>query len=180
MRKEIVIVGSGGQGVQSMGRLLATALNNKGYLSTFKPNYGPEARGGNSSAEVIIKESEMDWPEILAIDLLIAMSQEGYEKWTAKINPKVDIIYDNDLVKTAPLPHAHQYPVPATKIANELNAPISANMVMLGTVASMSGLLDIQDVIQVMSKRARSDTNLKAIEEGFERGKTLATATASA
>ena len=167
MRKEIVIVGSGGQGVQSLGRLLAMALDNKGFLSSFKANYGPEARGGNSSAQVVIKESATDWPEILAVDLLVAMSQEGYETWTAKINPEADIIFDNYLVRTVSLPHAHQYPVPATKIANELDAPIAANMLMLGAIASMSGLLDVQDIITAMSKRARpSASNIKALEEG--------------
>jgi 2-oxoglutarate ferredoxin oxidoreductase subunit gamma len=173
MRKEIVIVGSGGQGVQTLGRLLALVLNKKGYLSSFKANYGPEARGGNSSAQVVIRESSSDWPEILNVDLLVAMSQEGYDTWLAKIEPQAIVVFDNYLVRKFSSDRAQQHAIPATKIADELGVPLAANMVMLGAVASISGLVNVPDILEVMPQRAgRAEGNLKALEAGFKLGTT--------
>ena len=172
MRKEIVVVGSGGQGVQTLGRLLALVLNKKGYLSSFKANYGPEARGGNSSAQVVIRESNSDWPETLNIDLLVILSQEGYTTWLRKVDDKAEIIFDNYLIRNYSTDRKGQYAVPATKIADEFGVPQAANMVMLGAVAAITGLVSVQDLAGVIPQRGgkSSEVNAKALDEGFRLG----------
>jgi len=178
MRKEIVIVGSGGQGVQTLGRLLALVLNKKGFLSSFKANYGPEARGGNSSAQVVVREASSDWPEILNVNLLVPMSQEGYTTWLPKIDEKAVIIYDNYLVRNVSANRTEQYPIPATKLADEMGMPLSANMIMLGAVAAISELVNVQDILQVIPQKAgRAEGNLKALEAGYKLGKEQITKT---
>ena len=172
MRKEIVIAGFGGQGIQSLGRNLALALDARGFLVSLKSNYGPEARGGNSFSQVVIKESLEDWPEILLVDILVAMSQEGYDVWISKTAKESKILFDNSLVESVPVTNACQYPIPATKAADELGAQIAANMVMLGAFAAVTGLLSIDDLFKVLKKRAgkSADINLEAVKKGFQSG----------
>ena len=169
MRKEMVFVGSGGQGVQTLGRLFALVLNKKGYLSSFKANYGPEARGGNSSAQVVIRESNSDWPEMLNVDLLVVMSQEGYKIWTSKIDSSATVIYDSYLIRET-AERKDQYAVPATRVAEEMGIAQSANIVMLGAVAAITGLTTLKDFEGQIPRRGNSNTNEKALEAGFNLG----------
>ena len=175
MRKEIVIAGFGGQGVQRLGRILAKALHDKGFLVSFNSEYGPEARGGLSFSQVVVKESLEDWPEILKVDILAAMSQEGYNAWISKITPESKVLFDDSLVKSVPLLDAHQYPIPASKTANELGSQIVANMVMLGAVAAVTGLLSLEELSEVAKKSTRkfSEVNLEAVERGYKLGSLL-------
>ena len=172
MRREIVIAGFGGQGIQSLGRTLAKALDSKGFLISLKLNYGPEARGGDSFSQVVVKESLEDWPEVLMVDILVAMSQEGYNAWISKTSLESKVFFDVDMVKTVPLPHVRQYPIPATKVANELGTQIVANMVMFGAVAAISGLFSLEDLFGGIKKEAGkfSDVNLEAAKEGYKLG----------
>jgi len=172
MRREIVIAGFGGQGIQRLGGTLAKALDNKGFLISLKSNYGPEARGGNSFSQVVVKESLEDWPEVLMVDILVAMSQEGYNAWISKTSLESKVFFDVDLVKTVPPSRARQYPIPATKVANELGSQIVANMVMFGAVAAVTGLLSLENLLVVIKKEARkfSDVNLEAVKEGYKLG----------
>lgn len=172
MRKEIVIAGFGGQGIQRLGKTLAKALDDKGFLVSLKSNYGPAARGGGSFSQVVVKESLEDWPEALMVDILVAMSQEGYNAWISKTSLESKVFFDVDMVKTVPPPRAHQYAIPATKVANELGPQIVANMVMFGAVAAVTGLFSLEDLFGVIKKEAGkfSEVNLEAVKEGYKLG----------
>ena len=175
MRKEIVIAGVGGQGVQRLGGVLAKALHEKGFLVSLKSEYGPEARGGASFSQVVVKESLEDWPEILKVDILVAMSQEGYNAWIHKTTKESIVLFDNGLVESVPLLHTRQHPIPASKVAGELGSQIVANMVMLGAVASVTGLLALEDISPVVEKSARkfAGVNLEAVKQGYKSGSLL-------
>ncbi len=177
MRKDIVIVGSGGQGVQSLGKILARALDRKGFLVSLKSNYGPEARGGKSFTEVVIKESPDDWPEVMAVDVLVAMSQQGYDAWICKTAPDSQVLFDVDLIKPVPSVYARPYPIPATESANDLGSRIAANMVMLGAVAAITGLVPLETLAEVVEKEIgkAADVSLKAVESGYRLGNRLKT-----
>lgn len=174
MRKEIVFTGFGGQGMQTAGKSLGQALCKKGLSTSFIANYGPEVRGGLSSCQVVIKESPEDWPEVLAVNLLIAMSQGGYQMWMGKLSPESTVIYDDSLVNIASLPRVRQYSISATNIADRLGSRTTANMVMLGAVASVSGLLSMEEMIEATGEQiARVPLNRAAIENGYICGKML-------
>ncbi len=172
MRKEIVIAGFGGQGIQRLGGILAKALDDKGFFISLKSNYGPAARGGNSFSQIVVKESLEDWPEVLMVDILVAMSQEGYNAWISKTSLESKVFFDVDMVKTAPPPHAHQYPIPATKVANKIGPQIVANMVMFGAVAAVTGFFSLENLFGVIKKEAGkfADANLEAVKEGYKLG----------
>ena len=172
MRKEIVIAGVGGQGVQRIGGILAKALHDKGFLVSLKSEYGPEARGGASFSQVVVKESPEDWPEILKIDVLVAMSQEGYNAWIHKTTMESIVLFDDSSLESVPLLHTRQYPVPASKVASELGSQIVANMVMLGAVAAVTGLLSLEDISPVIEKRTGrfAGVNLEAVKQGYKLG----------
>jgi len=172
VRKEIVIAGVGGQGVQRLGGVLAKALHDKGFLVSLKSEYGPEARGGASFSQVVVKESLEDWPEILKIDILVAMSQEGYNAWIHKTTMESIVLFDDSLIESVPMFHTRQYPIPAGKVANELGSQIVANMVMLGAVAAVTGLLSLEDISPVVEKSTRkfAGVNLEAVKQGYKLG----------
>jgi len=160
MRKEIVIAGSGGQGVQSLGGILAKALDSKGFFVSLKSSYGSAVRGGDSFSQVVVKESPEDWSEVLMPDILVAMSQEGYDTWISKISSESEVFFENSLVKTA-------------TVANKLGSRIAANMVMLGAIVAITELCSLEDLSSVVRRELGkfADTNLKAVEEGYKLGR---------
>jgi 2-oxoglutarate ferredoxin oxidoreductase subunit gamma len=172
VRKEIVLAGSGGQGIQTLGRTLARALYNKGFLVSLKSSYGAEARGGASFSQVVIKKSAEDWPEVLTPDFLVAISQEGYNTWIFETSATSKVLFDADVVKIIPMAHVTQYPIPATRVANQLGGQIVANMVMLGAVAALTGLLSTENLFEALATKSKksSDVNLKAVKEGYKLG----------
>ena len=174
MRKEIVITGSGGQGIQTAGMVLAQALCKKGFLASFNSIYGPEARGGASACQIVIKEFHEDWPEVLSIDILIAMSQDGYKMWTHKLSQQCAVIFDKDMVNFGSSSFSHQYPISATKIAEQLGTRMVATMVMLGAACAISELLTAKELngfVREMGKK--SSLNIEAIEKGYMEGKAI-------
>jgi len=106
------------------------------------------------------------------VDILVAMSQEGYNAWISKTSSESKLFFDVDMVETVPPPRAHQYPIPATKVANELGSQIVANMVMFGAVAAVTGLFSLEDLLGVIKKEAGkfADVNLEAVKEGYKLG----------
>ena len=172
MRKEIVIAGFGGQGIQRIGKTLAKVLDSRGLLVSLKSSYGPEVYGGDSSSQVVVKNSLEDWPEVLMVDILVAMSQEGYNAWISKTSLGSKVFFDVDMVKTVPLPHAHQYSIPATKVADKLGHRMVANMVMLGALSAVIGFFSLETLVGVIKKEAGkfSEVNLKAVKEGYKLG----------
>lgn len=166
MRKEIVIGGSGGQGVQSFGNVLAKTLDNKGDLVSLSFNYGPEARGGRSYANIIIKATPDDWPELLQIDILVVLSQPSYDACLDKIHPNSIIVYDKDMVKPAQLA-CKQYGVPAVETATSLGSTIMTNMVMLGAMASITGICTLDDFVAYFGKNAATDKRMEFLKKGY-------------
>jgi len=167
VRKEIVLAGSGGQGIQSFGSLLAKILNNKGHLVSLSFNYGPEARGGKSFGNIVIKESPDDWPEVLRIDILVALSQEGYEASLDKVDSDSIIIFDTEMVKPVSS-NGKYYAVPAMKTATQNGSNIMVNMVMLGAMAAITGICSLEDITLALNgKSAIPNKRLKFITEGY-------------
>lgn len=177
MRKEFLITGFGGQGIQSLGKTLARALDNNGFLVSFKSNYGAHARGGKSFSEVIIKDSPEDWPQLLYIDVLVAMSQEGYDAFLSQLSDESVVIYNENLVRPSSLCHARHYPVPVIKIASELGKEILANIVMLGAIVAVTELCSFDDVASILQENkpalSASDELFKALAEGFRAGNSV-------
>lgn len=168
MRVEIVICGLGGQGIQLMGEVLARALFIQGREVAFKSNYGPEARGGYSVAQITIKQSSDDWPEVMEPDILVALAQGPYDLWISRVAPSSLVFFNCDLVKPNSMIKLLHIPVPATQIAQQANIGFAVNIVMLGTVIALTEIVPasaIAAALRAMGVR-NMDANLRALKLG--------------
>jgi 2-oxoglutarate ferredoxin oxidoreductase subunit gamma len=170
MRKEIRIAGFGGQGIVLAGKILGEAAINSGHKAVQTQSYGPESRGGAARSEVVISDGEIDYPRVVDADILVALSQPGYDKYHDDIKKSTKIIVDKDLVEGA-VKGAN--PVPFTKTADALGKKIVANIVMLGYLTPIIGMIPKKKMIDTIKDNIPKGTeriNLKAFEKGYSLG----------
>lgn len=170
MRREIRISGFGGQGVVLVGYILGKAFAlYEGLEAVMTQAYGPEARGGASSSDVVVSDRPIDYPFIQQPDVLVALSQEAYTRYRPTARDGAVVIIDEDLVH--PLPDDHPYRIPATRLAEELGRRIVANVVTLGYFTAVTGWLKPESVRKAIETSVRPKTiplNLKAFAVGYE------------
>jgi 2-oxoglutarate ferredoxin oxidoreductase subunit gamma len=171
MRKEIRIAGFGGQGIVLAGRILGEAAINSGYKAVQTQSYGPESRGGAARSEIVISDTSVDYPRVMDADVLVVLSQPGYDKYSDDVHKKALVIVDKDLVETKA---ENPQKVPFTKIADSLGKKIVANIVMLGY---LTGVLDVvpkkkmADTIKGNIPKGTEKINMKAFEKGYDLGR---------
>ena len=137
---EIRIAGFGGQGVILSAIVIGKAgcIYHNGY-STMTQNFGPEARGGACSAQVILSDEPVLYPYVTQPDILVVMSQEAYTLFSPQINPNGILVIEEDLVRIGELPAGVRvYSIPATRIAEELGKKMVLNIVMVGFFAAIA------------------------------------------
>ncbi len=170
-RTEIRLAGEGGQGMILAGIILAEAAAiYDGKQATQTQSYGPEARGGASRAEVVISDDEIDHPEVLSADVVLALSQEAYKKFAKTIHTGGLLIIDADRVEV-PADFAG-VKVPVVRIAQETTGKaITANTVALGLLVGLTGVVSRDAIEKAVTARAPKGTeemNRKALQAGFE------------
>jgi 2-oxoglutarate ferredoxin oxidoreductase subunit gamma len=170
---EIRFVGYGGQGIVSMGIIVvkgASIYDNK--YATMNQSFGPEARGGACSSELVMSDKKVLYPYVEVADVLIAMSQPGYEKFEPELGEEGTLLVDEDLVKPGkPRVNIQVYSIPATRFAEELGYRIMANVVMLGFFTAVTGLVSKEGMEKAIADsvpRGVVDHNLKAFEKGLQ------------
>jgi len=175
-RHELRIAGFGGQGIVLAGNILgkAAALF-EGLNAVFTQSYGPEARGGACSADVILSSGVVHYPRVLRPQVLVLMSEEARNTYGSQVNDSTIILIDEDLVNLEEAPAgSFLYKIPATRIAEKLGRAIVANIVMLGFITSVTGMIAYESMKQAILASIPAGTealNLKAFEEGFRYGK---------
>lgn len=169
-RMEIRLAGEGGQGMILAGIILAEAAaiyDNKNATQT--QSYGPEARGGASKAEVVIAQGEIDHPEVIVADVLVAMSQEACDKYAGNLKKDGLLIVDQERVGRVPSSRAIK--VPITRLAQESSGKsITANVVALGVLVGLTNVVSRQAITQAVAARAPKGTeemNKSALSAGF-------------
>jgi 2-oxoglutarate ferredoxin oxidoreductase subunit gamma len=172
---EIRIAGFGGQGV-----ILAAAVIGKakaiyqGDFATMTQNFGPEARGGACSAQVVLSSSPILYPYVTEPDVLVVMSQEAYTRFAPELRHGGTLIIEQDLVRVDGIrTGTRAFGVPATRLAEELGRKVVLNIVMVGFFAAVTGLLDAEALRKAVSSSVPphlEKLNLKAFEKGFEYG----------
>jgi 2-oxoglutarate ferredoxin oxidoreductase subunit gamma len=170
VRKEIRISGFGGQGVVLSGIILGKAFSlYEGLEAVMTQAYGPEARGGASSANIVVADRPIDYPFVQEADILVALSQEAYTRFRPEAKPDAIVIIDNELV--TPQENDVTKNIPATKLAEELGRRIVANVVMLGFLTAVTGLVTreaMESSIEASVRPKTLELNLKAFEAGFQ------------
>jgi 2-oxoglutarate ferredoxin oxidoreductase subunit gamma len=172
---EIRISGFGGQGVILSAIVIGKAgcIFENGY-STMTQAFGPEARGGACSAQVILSNEPILYPYVTRPDILVTMSQEAYTLFTPQLKEDGILIIEQDLVRVDKVPAGVRvYGVPATRLAEELGKRMVLNIVMVGFFAAVTNVLEPEAVRQAVGDsvpEAFRELNLKAFDKGFEYG----------
>lgn len=172
---EIRIAGFGGQGVILAAIVVGRAAAiEEGAYATMTQSFGPEARGGACSAQVIVSEKPILYPYVTAPDMLVVMSQEAYGKFTPELKPGGMLIIEQDLVRLSDLkPGTRVFSVPATRLAEELGKRMVLNVVMVGFFAAVNGLLRPESLRQAVLDSvppAFRELNGRAFEKGYQYG----------
>ncbi|MDD5482863.1 MAG: 2-oxoacid:acceptor oxidoreductase family protein [Kiritimatiellae bacterium] len=142
MIERIIIAGTGGQGIVTLGKMLArTAMDSYPFV-TFFPSYGAEVRGGVSSCQVILSTEEIASPLAEKFDTVIAMNQQAAERFVAYIERKGLAIANSTLCRVNSLDW-HFIRVQATKIADQLGNIKAANLVMLGSMLARKSIVSL-------------------------------------
>ena len=172
---EIKIGGFGGQGVILAGHIIgkAAALFD-GKHSAMTQSFGPEARGSACSSQVIVSTEKILYPYVRRPNIVIVMSQEAFEKFSAGIDPQGVLLYESELVELGNLPPGVMAAgIPSTRIAEELGRKIIANIVMVGFFASVTGVVGrdaMRKAIADSVPKGSEKLNLAAFEKGYEAG----------
>ncbi|MCP4632689.1 MAG: 2-oxoacid:ferredoxin oxidoreductase subunit gamma [candidate division Zixibacteria bacterium] len=177
-RLEIRLSGSGGQGLIFAGVLLSEAVGvYAGKKVAQTQSYGPEARGGASRSDVVISDEMIYYPKCLKLDILLALTQEACDKYYSALGEEGVLIIDSTFVRQTPSDRA--FSIPFTRVAQKVaGTPVVTNVVALGALSAITGIVDIGDLEQVVRGRApkgMEDKNIAALKEGFKLGKAQAT-----
>lgn len=175
---EIRFAGYGGQGIIRSGIIAgkaASIYDNK--FGTMSQSFGPEARGGACSSQLVVAESKVLYPYVTVSDVLVTMSQEGYDKFEPELGEHGILLVDEDLVKyKTPRGNIELFAIPATRFAEQLGNKIVANVVMLGFFTAMTDIVSYEAMKKALPGSVPEkalELNLKAFEKGFEYGKNL-------
>ena len=172
---EIRIAGFGGQGVILSAIVLGKAASiHQGEYATMTQNFGPEARGGACSAQLMLSDQPVLYPYVTQPDVLVVMSQEAYTKFGPELKDGGTLLIERDLVRVSDLPKQTKiYSVPATRLAEELGKRMVLNIVMVGFFAAVTQLLEADAVRKAVADSVPAsfrDLNLKAFDKGYEYG----------
>ena len=172
---DIRFSGFGGQGIIKSGTLIgkaASLYDNK--FATLTQSFGPEARGGACSAQVVVDETPVLYPYIHAPEILVSMSQEAYEKFVDDLVPDGILLTDTDLVKPETIrKDVRMYSIPSTRIAEEMGNRIFANVVMVGFFTAITGLVSAEAMREALPGEVPErfiDINLDAFSRGYDYG----------
>lgn len=177
---EIRFAGYGGQGIIRSGIIVgraASIYDNK--FSTMSQSFGPEARGGSCSSQLVVSDTKVLYPYITIVDVLIAMSQAGYDKFESELGEKGMLLYDEDLVKPkSPRGNIKSLSIPATRFAEQLGKKIVANVVLLGFFTAVTDIVSYEAMKKSLPDSVPEkalELNFKAFDKGYEYGKDLHT-----
>ena len=172
---EIRIAGFGGQGVILSAMILGKAASiYENAFATMTQSFGPEARGGACSAQLVVSDSPVLYPYVRRPDILVVMSQEAYTRFAPELKQGGTLIIEEDLVRVSDLKGDPKvYAIPATRFAEELGKRMVLNSVMVGFFTAVTKLLSAEAVRKAVADSVPAnfrELNLKAFNKGFEYG----------
>lgn len=170
MRKEIIYVGSGGQGIILGGHILAEAAGiYDGRNVANSERYGAAARGDISVSEIVISDEEIDYPKILNADCMICLSQEGYDRYKNVLKKDGILIADSFYVKK--ISHKNTYLIPLSEVVRKKSGKeIGTNIAALGAFVRITGIVSKKAIREAVKKKVPDGTrdfNLRILDIGL-------------
>ncbi|MBN2334997.1 2-oxoacid:acceptor oxidoreductase family protein [Candidatus Bathyarchaeota archaeon] len=173
MKQNILISGTGGQGVVASGEFLSQAVFEKGYEVMFGRSYGSEARGGSCRSEIMVSDEEINDLQFEESDILLVLSLPAFKKYLGKARKGSIVIADSSVLGRFDgevREDVELIQVPAREIAIRLGNQIVANMVMLGALAKRSEMVKLsllKDAVEKNMRPGMREINLRALDEGY-------------
>ena len=147
MKQEIIIAGFGGQGVLSMGKILAYSSLLEGKEVSWFPSYGPEQRGGTANVTVIVSDNRISSPILNTFDVAIILNQQSLNKFESKVKPGGILIYDGYGISKEPTrTDIFIYRINAMDTSIAMNAAKSFNMIILGGLLKVLPFVNIESI----------------------------------
>ena len=153
MTNEIIIAGFGGQGVLSMGKILAYSGLMEDKEVTWMPAYGPEQRGGTANVTVIVSDEPVSSPILSSYDVVIVLNQPSLDKFEPKVKKGGALIYDGNGINNPPTrKDIRVYRIDAMDAAAERNMIKVFNMIVLGGLLKVNPMVSIESVLKALKK----------------------------
>ena len=173
---EIIFAGFGGQGVLSMGKLIAYAGMIEGKEVSWMPSYGPEMRGGTANCTVIVSDSRISSPMISVFDTAILLNQPSIDKFEKTVKPGGLLIYEQSTAVHPPTrTDIDIVCIAGNEEATKLNAKQVANMFMVGAFLEKRPIIKVETLIEALKKALppRRHNLIPMNELALARGKEL-------
>ncbi len=150
---KLIIAGFGGQGVMLIGQMIAYAGMLEGKEVTWMPSYGPEMRGGTANCTVIVSDKKINSPIISEATSVVAMNLPSMVRFEDTVVPGGKLFVNRSLIKEKPgRDDIDVYYIDANEIAASLQNDKAANMVILGAIARVTGIVELESIEKVMEK----------------------------
>lgn len=178
MNEEIIIAGFGGQGVLSMGKILAYAGMMQEMEVSWMPSYGPEMRGGTANVTVILSDERISSPILNHFDTAILLNQQSMDKFEPTVKPGGLLIYDtNGITRHPSRKDIHIWQVDAAAESARMMTTKTFNMIVLGAFLKIKPLIAIENVVKGIkdSLPARHHHLIPVNEDAVKRGMEIAT-----
>ena len=175
--KEILLAGSGGQGVILTGKMLAQAAVAAGFNATFIPAYGAEVRGGTAFCHVKFGRRQIGSPIVEDATIVVAMNEPSYKTFSPMLQKGSILVANASMIPSiGKHPGVRVVSLELTKIASEMGSLRSANMLVLGLCAGILGLNDLEQLVGLLAEAlgkknpAMFEINRRILEKGVELG----------
>lgn len=175
MKEEIIIAGFGGQGVMSMGKMLAYAGMQEGKEVTWMPSYGPEMRGGTANCTVIVSDDKIFSPMSSQPDTIVVMNLPSLEKFETEVKKEGLLIINSSLAeRPVSRTDIDVIEIPANDIASEIGNKRIANMVVMGAYLARKNIISVATIKKalplILPERRHNliPLNEKALARGAE------------
>lgn len=177
MLEEIIIAGFGGQGVMSMGQLIAYAGMLEGKGVSWLPSYGPEQRGGTANCAVVVSDQPVGSPLVTRPSTAIILNNPSFDKFEPRVRPGGLLIVNSSLVtKASERTDIKILEISASDLAKDLGNPVVTNMILLGAFLEHSNVVSLESIMESLKKvLAPEKHHLLAInKEALKKGASFA------
>jgi 2-oxoglutarate ferredoxin oxidoreductase subunit gamma len=175
MTEEIIIAGFGGQGVLSMGKILAYSGIMQDEEVSWMPSYGPEMRGGTANVTVILSDERISSPYLKVYDTAIILNQQSMDKFEETVKPGGVLIYDpNGITHHPERTDIQIYQIEGNRLASEMGNKKVFNMIVLGGFLKIKPIVKLENVVEGLKKSLPEryhnliPLNIEAITKGME------------